>query len=162
MVQYAVALPSMSPVLARLWKCLMDEESPPLVKAGADGERACALTIRQMLEDPTRCAGFVAINDGESVGFILGYTYARPYGLPASIGQILHWYVEPEFRGRGIGNSLYDRLWGWFSERKVEMVEVMARDEPARDRAWVSRGYVSTLRVYATLVEKQLQEPGKG
>lgn len=159
MVQYAVALPSMSPVLARLWKSLMDEEAPPLVEAGAEGERACAQTIRQMLEDPDRCAGFVAISGGESVGFILGYTYTRPYGLPASVGQILHWYVEPAYRGRGVGKTLYDRLWGWFSGRKVGMVEVMARDEPARDRAWVSRGYVATLRVYATLVEKKLQGP---
>ena len=107
MVKYVVAQPSMAPTLARMWKSLLEEESPPLVEAGANGESACAETIRRMLEDPDRCAGFVAVDEGMAVGFILGYTYKRPYGEPSGVGQILHWYVEPVHRGgRCRGKSL--------------------------------------------------------
>ncbi|AIA31889.1 hypothetical protein BOX24_03540 [Leptospirillum ferriphilum] len=158
MVQFVLAQPSMAPILARMWKSLLEEESPPLVEAGKSGEASCAETVRRMLEDPQRCAGFVAVESGEVVGFILGYTYKRPYGEPSEVGQILHWYVEPSHRGAGIGEGLYDRLWSWFSSRNVGIVEVMACDGPVREKAWTSRGFVPALRVYATRMEPRKEE----
>lgn len=162
MVKYVVAQPSMAPTLARMWKSLLEEESPPLVEAGADGESACADTIRRMLEDPDRCAGFVAVDEGMAVGFILGYTYKRPYGEPSGVGQILHWYVEPVHRGAGVGENLYTQLWNWFSGRQVGIVEVMACDGPVREKAWTSRGFVPALRVYAMRVGRQGDESARG
>ncbi|MGL3711011.1 GNAT family N-acetyltransferase [Leptospirillum ferriphilum] len=161
MVQFVLAQPSMAPILARMWKSLLEEESPPLVEAGKSGEASCAETVRRMLEDPQRCAGFVAVDAGEVVGFILGYTYKRPYGEPSDVGQILHWYVEPSHRGAGIGEGLYDRLWNWFSSRNVGIVEVMACDGPVREKAWTSRGFVPALRVYATRMGPPKEKTGK-
>ncbi|MHB1605006.1 MAG: GNAT family N-acetyltransferase [Leptospirales bacterium] len=148
-ISYVVALPSMAPDLARMWKRLIDEEAPPLMEAGPGGEDACSGTLRKMLEDTERCAGFVATENGQRVGFVLGYTYTRPYGHPARAGQILHWYVDPSFRGQGVGQCLYDHLMEWFVRKRIEIVEVMARDEPDRDQSWCSRGFTVTLRVYA-------------
>ena len=159
MVQYVLAQPSMAPTLARMWKSLLEEESPPLVEAGENGEQSCAETVRRMLEDPGRCAGFVAVDGGGTVGFILGYTYKRPYGEPSDVGQILHRYVAPTHRGAGIGESLYARLWDWFICRQVGVVEVMACDGPLREKAWTSRGFVSALRVYAIRLGRQGEGP---
>ena len=154
-IRYVVAVPSMAPDLARMWKMLIEEEAPPLMEPGPDGEEACARTIRQMMEDTERCISFVALAGTLPVGFVLGYTYMRPYGQPASAGQILHWYVSPDFRGRGVGQCLYGHLMDWFVRKKIEIVEVMARDEPDRDKGWRLRGFSVTLRIYA----KRLSAP---
>lgn len=142
----------MAPVLARLWKKLIDEETPPLIEAGADGEEAARVAFTQMLADPDRCAGFIAFEGAEPAGFILGYVYSRPYGVPARAGQILHWYVAPARRGGGIGRTLYGLLLDWLGKENVEIVEVLAKDEPARDAQWRRKGFVVTLRMYARRV----------
>ncbi|MHB1285880.1 MAG: GNAT family N-acetyltransferase [Leptospirales bacterium] len=148
-IRYVVALSSMAPVLARMWKSLIEEESPPLMEAGPQGEEACSRAVAHMLEDTDRCISFIALSGTRPIGFILGYTYNRPYGHPACAGQILHWYVAPGFRGEGVGHYLYDQLMGWFQKKNVEIVEVMALDDPERDKRWRSRGFSVTLRVYA-------------
>lgn len=148
-LSYVVALPSMAPDLARMWKSLIQEEAPPLMEAGPGGEAACARTLVQMLEDTERCISFMAMESGHPIGFILGYTYTRPYGQPAHAGQILHWYVDSSYRGRGVGQVLYGYLMDWFARKRIEIVEVMARDEPDRDQSWCSKGFTVTLRVYA-------------
>ncbi len=147
-VRYVRALPSMAPLLAGMWKRLIDEETPPLIEAGATGEEDSRLAFSQMLADPDRCTGFVAFVDGAPAGFIMGYVYSRPYGVPTRAGQILHWYVAPPSRGGGIGRALYGLLTDWFEKEKVEIVEVLARDEPDRDAQWRRKGFVVTLRMY--------------
>ncbi len=156
-IRYIVAVSSMAPVLARMWKSLIEEESPPLIEAGPEGEAACSRTVAHMLEDTDRCISFMALSDTRPIGFILGHTYNRPYGHPAFAGQILHWYVAPGFRGKGVGHCLYDRLMEWFQKKNVEIVEVMALDDPKRDKGWRSRGFTVSLRVYA----KRLSSPSR-
>jgi GNAT superfamily N-acetyltransferase len=121
-VRYVRALPSMAPLLAGMWKRLIDEETPPLIEAGDQGEEDSRRAFSQMLADPDRCTAFVAFADGEPAGFIMGYVYSRPYGVPTRAGQILHWYVDPPSRGSGIGRALYGRLTDWFEKEKVEIV----------------------------------------
>ncbi|EQD24128.1 MAG: putative N-acetyltransferase family protein, partial [Leptospirillum sp. Group IV 'UBA BS'] len=63
-------------------------------------------------------------------------------------GNILHWYVLPELRSQGMGEDLYRHLLAWFERERVEVLEVMARKEEARTRAWMARGFEGVLDLF--------------
>ena len=141
-----------APALAHFWERLMDEESPPLFHAGVDGGRQAESAFRRMLAQSGSYRGYLLVPDssGEErssspAGFILGSVYERLYGMPSRAGNIMHWYVVPEARGRRQGELLYRALLGWFRKEGTETVEVMARTEPSRTAAWRRRGFSEVL-----------------
>ena len=143
-----------APVLAHFWERLMAEESPPLFHVGADGGSRAESAFRRMLAQPGGYRGYLLVpsHSGEGgmplpAGFILGSVYERLYGTPSRAGNIMHWYVIPEVRGRGQGERLYRALLGWFQTEDVETVEVMARAEPSRTTAWENRGFLGVLNL---------------
>ena len=74
--------------------------------------------------------------------------YDRLYGEPRRAGTILHWYVLPEKRAQGIGEALYQSLMCWFQDEGVEVLEVMARKEELRTKAWTDRGFTGVLDLF--------------
>lgn len=145
------ARPGDAPLMAEFWRQLMGEEAPPLVTPGKTGEAQAAETFEKMLLHRKRYRAFLGAPVGGSAtpaGFIFGSVYDRPYGEPRVAGHLLHWYVLPAFRGEGLGNRLYRSLMEWFESEGVEILEVMARKEPSRTRAWVDRGFVPVLDLF--------------
>lgn len=126
----------------------MEEESPPLSEAGPDGFLDCRKALLNMLPVRDRVHGIILSHREIPVGFALGYTYERPYGLPRFAGQILHWYLLPQYRGKGEGRKLLQSLMEWMVAQKVQIIEVMAKDDPARNVAWESMGFSVTLKMH--------------
>lgn len=135
-------------ILSTFWVRLMEEESPPLSESGPTGFSDCRKSLLNMLPVKDRVHGVILFHGEAPVGFALGYTYERPYGFPKFAGQILHWYVLPEHRGRGEGRKLLNMLIDWMVSRKVQILEVMAKDDPARNAAWESMGFTVTLKIH--------------
>ncbi len=135
-------------ILSSFWVRLMEEEAPLLMEAGPNGLSDCKRSLLNMLPVTDRVRCLILQSDRIPVGFVLGYTYERPYGHPKYAGQILHWYVLPEHRGKGQGRSLLDGMMDWMADQKVGIIEVMAKDDPERNAAWSSRGFVVTLKMH--------------
>ena len=142
-----------APALAIFWEKLMREESPPHFRVGGDGVSRAESAFRRMLTQPGSYRGYLLVPDPLAsekrlptpAGFILGSVYERLYGMPSRAGNIMHWYVEPDVRGKGQGERLYQALLEWFREANVETVEVMARTEAPRLSAWRRRGFSEVL-----------------
>ncbi len=137
-------------IMADFWVRLMEEEAPPFFSAGATGRRRAATAFGRMMTQTDSYRGFLALDGPVRVpsGFILGSVYDRLYGEPRRSGNILHWYVLPERRARGVGEALMQSLMGWFEKEQVEVLEVMARKEEGRTRAWRARGFEGVLDLF--------------
>ena len=137
-------------VMADFWARLMEEESPPFFFVGPNGRRRAETAFGRMVAQPDFYRGYLSLSgsDLHPSGFILGSVYDRLYGEPRRAGNILHWYVVPEERGRGMGEDLYGHLMEWFEKEQVEVLEVMARKEEVRTRAWKARGFEGVLDLF--------------
>ncbi|MBK8284890.1 MAG: GNAT family N-acetyltransferase [Ahniella sp.] len=72
--------------------------------------------------------GFVALVDGEVVGFSIGH---------ATTGNIWALFVDPDFEGLGIGRRLFDVLLGWLGEQGLK--ELQLSTDPGTRRTVLSR-----------------------
>lgn len=135
-------------MVASFWVHLMEEESPPLSEAGPNGFSDCRKALLNMLPVKDRVHGVILSHHDTPVGFALGYTYERPYGFPRFAGQILHWYVLPQHRGKGEGRKLLQSLMDWMIAKNVQILEVMAKDDPSRNVAWESLGFSVILKMH--------------
>ena len=70
--------------------------------------------------------GFVAVRDGEVVGFIIGEVKGEGFGLPQS-GWIEVVGVAPEAMGEGVGKAMIDRLFEAFRQRGITSVYTTVR-----------------------------------
>ncbi|TYT61577.1 GNAT family N-acetyltransferase [Natrialba swarupiae] len=84
----------------------------------------------------------VARVDGEIVGFASFSVEHGALELEATRGSLSNLYVEPDYRGRGIGSALLEAVEAAFEARDVEVLvlEVMAENEEAR-RFYRRHGY---------------------
>jgi len=142
-----------APVMATFWCALMKEEAPPLLSVGDLDERRSEMAFARMLSQKNHYRAYISLSENGPgrecpSGFVLGSVYDRLYGEPRKVGQILHWYVLPSFRGSGMGRSLYLSLLAWFQQENVEILEVLARKEPARTKAWTDRGFTGVVDLF--------------
>lgn len=153
-LEYTIRQAGLSDIdtIAAFWVRLMEEEAPPLSDAGPTGFSDCRKALMNMLPVKDRVHGIILSYGQTPVGFSLGYTYERPYGSPRLAGQILHWYVLSEHRGKGDGRKLLKSLMDWMVGQKVQILEVMAKDDPSRNAAWESMGFCVTLKIHGKKV----------
>ncbi len=137
-------------IMAEFWARLMEEEAPPFFSSGTGGRRRASAAFGRMMAQPDFYRCFIALDGPERLpsGFILGSVYDRLYGEPRRTGSILHWYVLPEKRARGMGEALFQRLMEWFRKAQVEVLQVMARKEERRTHAWRARGFEGVLDLF--------------
>jgi len=68
----------------------------------------------------------VAIVDDKIVGYILGWVKERPPIFKLKkVGYISDCFVVKEFRGKGIGEKLTQRMLAWFRTKKLNHVELV-------------------------------------
>ncbi len=66
---------------------------------------------------------FVAKEDKSLVvGFIIGSVEADDALVFGRIGTLEDWYVKEEFRGKGIGTMLYEKMEQWFVENGCSQI----------------------------------------
>lgn len=57
-----------------------------------------------------------ATSDNKITGFIMGSIERDEYLVNELVGTLEDWYVEEEYRGKGIGMKLYEKLERWFKD----------------------------------------------
>jgi len=70
---------------------------------------------------------FIAIEKGKPIGHLLG-NEKKDFPVFAEserpMGHVGNFYVEPEFRGKGVGKKLFAELKKWFKKRGLKKAEV--------------------------------------
>ena len=68
---------------------------------------------------------FVAIENEEIVGFVMGFEKKDPpLFAETKIGAVGDFYVQPEFRSKGVGHKLFAELKKWFRKKGFKTLEI--------------------------------------
>jgi ribosomal protein S18 acetylase RimI-like enzyme len=81
---------------------------------------------KYMKLDPRRAIIFVAEDDKKLIGYIYGRIDKRPKMVLDKCGIIEDWFVKEKYRGRGIGEMLWDKLMKWFKSKKCNCLKTDA------------------------------------
>lgn len=81
--------------------------------------------VERHLED-SQGVGFVAVRDGNVVGFVIGEVKGEGFGLRQS-GWIEVVGVDPQAMGEGIGKAMIDQLFESFRQKKITNVYTTVR-----------------------------------
>ena len=103
-----------------------------------------AREMADILGDPEFNAAFLAhAQDGLPVGFLEVSIRLTAEGCrPGRIGYLEGWYVEPEWRGKGLGAALVQAAEGWAADRGCrEMASDSTIDNAAGREAHKRLGY---------------------
>ncbi len=92
------------------------------------------------LNDP-RCGCFAAVDDGEPVGYIVGWLQPVPGIVPGQIGLVSEIAIDAHGYYGGAGRELAGRLRAWFAERGAQQMAVVTPHFDAVSQAfWRSFG----------------------
>jgi len=98
--------------------------------------------INELLDNDEKMA-YIAKYEGKVVGLIIGIIESNSrLELPNEIGYIGLLTVLKEYRRKGIGKELVDKLKEWFKEKKITEIELFTtiNNEESR-RFWDKNGY---------------------
>jgi ribosomal protein S18 acetylase RimI-like enzyme len=65
---------------------------------------------------------FLAISENRIVGFIIGSIMRDEELVLNPVGQFEDWFLENEYRGKGIGMKLYEELEKWFRQKGCKQI----------------------------------------
>jgi GNAT superfamily N-acetyltransferase len=111
---------------ANRWRLRTEEDGEPDGVDPAAFRRHCEAFLRDALRSE-RWALFVAESRGRIVANACVQVVPkvpRPGRFDDAIGYVTNVYAEPEFRGRGLGAELMQRVVGWARERDLEILIV--------------------------------------
>jgi GNAT superfamily N-acetyltransferase len=74
-------------------------------------------------EDATWQIFLARTDSNKVVGLIIGSTEIDESLVFGRIGKLEDWYVEPLYRGHGIGQELYNYLENWFREKGCGQIQ---------------------------------------
>jgi GNAT superfamily N-acetyltransferase len=130
--------PAVFPMLRQL-RLRLQQLDPALYQLHPDAERRFLRWVGEVGEDP-RATLLVAEEQGRIVGFVYA-TVERdlPIYLLEEFAVIREWWVEPPFRGRGIGRALIDLAVAELAAVGVVQVRVRTAAGDADVRALLGR-----------------------
>lgn len=148
-----------APAVGELWAQLvafhleLDESMPRPARRGA---QLYARRIASQVDDPQTCT-LVAVVDDRIVGYVMGMLVdLLPDVFEQEMGGFLaDIYVQPEYRGQGVGRELVHGLEGWFRQQGLRQYEwyVAARNTAGRAFWQAVGGREVMIRMQNTLVQ---------
>jgi len=79
---------------------------------------------KYMRLDNNKAIIFVAEDNEKLIGYIYGRIINKPKMRLGRIGVIEDWFVEEKYRGKRIGEILWNRLIEWFKSKKCNRLEL--------------------------------------
>jgi len=79
---------------------------------------------KYMSLDSRKAVIFVAEKDEKLIGYIYGRIQLKPKMILGRIGIVEDWFVIKDYRGKGVGEMLWDRLIEWFKKKKCNRLEL--------------------------------------
>ena len=85
----------------------------------------------------------VSIENGKVIGFLSGFIkYLFPWYKIKKVGHISFTMIDENFRGRGIGRSLFFEAAGWFKQQDLNYIELYANEKNSMGlEFWKSCGF---------------------
>ena len=81
---------------------------------------------KYMKLNPKEAIIFVAEDNKKLIGYIYGRIEKKPKMVLDRVGMIEDWFVQEKYRGKGIGEKLWNELMNWFKKKKCNCLEVDA------------------------------------
>ncbi len=114
----------------------------PYYKSGEETAGGFKLVLENLFDDE-KTNILVADKGNGLAGYFIGMIQPpKPFLRPEKTGRISDAFVEQAFRGRGLGEKMFDRLVEWFKENGIRHIElsVDARN-PEGIGAWRKYGF---------------------
>jgi len=100
----------------------LNEEFDPLLKVSIGNEKEISEKLNKMIEDKNDHINLVAEDGNRIIGMIMSDIVFRIYYDPKNEARIREFYVMPEFRSKGIGMKLVDKLKEIAAQRNIKMI----------------------------------------
>ncbi|BDI31452.1 hypothetical protein CCAX7_35030 [Capsulimonas corticalis] len=139
------------PTIVSLWRMLQETNAlhDPYLTPGDGAEDWFREYLKAQMNGALGI--FVALRDGEIVGYTFGQIVQRPTLAAGECGYVADLCVRPDARGLGLGRRLYERLRLWFHENGVHSIEVqVVRANPASQAFWRKMGFGEFLKTLRT------------
>ncbi|MCB9639038.1 MAG: GNAT family N-acetyltransferase [Myxococcales bacterium] len=140
-----------------LWDALMDEHAKenPLFQRRATARYYLRRTFLNHLSQPGHL--LLALRHRQSpVGFLSASVMRTPLLQENRFGQIIDTYIEPEWRGRGLGSEMVRCTLQWFRLQGIRQVELnVATHNQAGERFWERHGFSPYLAVATQKIDTE-------
>jgi GNAT superfamily N-acetyltransferase len=100
----------------------LNEEFDPLLKVSIGNEKEIAEKVTKIIEDNENHICLVAEENNRIVGMLMSEIVFRIYYDPKYEARIREFYVLPEFRSKGLGVKLLDRLRELAADKNIKMI----------------------------------------
>ncbi|EQB74115.1 MAG: acetyltransferase [Ferroplasma sp. Type II] len=100
----------------------LNEEFDPLLKVSIGNEKEISEKLTKIIEDKDDHINLVAEEGNRVIGMIMSDIVFRIYYDPKYEARIREFYVMPEFRSKGIGMKLIEKLKEIAAQRNIKMV----------------------------------------
>ncbi|HIH59756.1 MAG TPA: GNAT family N-acetyltransferase [Ferroplasma sp.] len=100
----------------------LNEEFDPLLKVSIGNEKEISEKLTKIIEDKDDHINLVAEEGSKVIGMIMSDIVFRIYYDPKYEARIREFYVMPEFRSKGIGMKLIEKLKEIAAQRNIKMV----------------------------------------
>ncbi len=111
-------------------------------KTGKQVSKAFKNYLQQIINSKNHLI-LIAQNDNLAIGYFIGeISPAKPFLTPEKTGRISDAFVVEKYRGRGLGEKLFDKMLQWFDKHNVAYIElsVDVRNQVGI-RAWQKYGF---------------------
>lgn len=134
--------------ISLMWMAMMDHIQMPFVNAtDTEREKFFLDVIVRIKSENGMC--MVAEDEGEIVGYIYGYLDGAGFGYSGLIAYGDSIWIDPKYRGKGVGDHLINLFHLWASEVKANMLVLETVFNERLHKIWERKGYKPIQTKYA-------------
>ncbi len=105
----------------------------PVATVAAFDRDGMAVTLRGLFANP-RAGVWLALRDAAPVGLVGALCYPLYFNPGCEVVQELFWWLEPEARGRGAAEMLFQNVQTWANDMSAVAVFMIALDDARVDK----------------------------